>query len=88
MKKTLFVLSVFAAFALASCSSKSDCDCTISSDTLGVNQPLFTSDAPTFTDIDKNCDEINWDDIMNNAEYGDVWGDSGELGFTLSCVEH
>ncbi len=88
MKKTLFVLSAFAAFALASCSSTSDCDCTISDDTLGVDQPLFTPDAPTFTDIEKNCDEINWDDIKNNAAWGDIWGDSGDMGFNLSCVEH
>lgn len=86
MKKTLFVLSVIAVFVSLSCSSKSDCDCTVS--WKGMNAYLFTQDEPTFTDIEKDCDEINWEDI--SKEFYDVWTlDEITSGrYTLSCVEH
>lgn len=86
MKKTLFVLSVFAAFALASCSSKSDCDCTVSGNNVPPTE-LFTDEYPTFTEIEKNCDEINWNDFTNHGNYGS-WADGADYGYTLSCVEH
>lgn len=86
MKKTLFVLSVIAVFVSVSCSSKSDSDCTVS--WKGMDAYLFTQDEPTFTGIEKDCDEINWEDI--SKEFYDVWTLDEITGgrYTLSCVKY
>ncbi len=81
MKKVLFVMGAFLAFA--ACDPVSDCNCTISSD-MGITFDLFTEEAATIVDFEGTCDQVTYADITLPEE----WIDAEELGLTLSCVEN
>jgi hypothetical protein len=83
MKKVLFLMGAFLAFA--ACEQKADCDCTISGDM--TNVPLFTEEQATLVEFQGTCDQATWTDLSEELQTNwlDENGDPGNL--TLSCVE-
>lgn len=83
MKKVLFVMGAFLAFA--ACNPTSDCDCTVSGDL--VSEPLYTEEEATVVEFEGECDQVKWEDLSEELQgaWLDENGDPGSL--TLSCVE-
>lgn len=93
MKKTLLTLGVLGlmTFGLTSCGDEKDCDCTVAfGDT---TQALYTEDAPSVTDFDGDCEDVEFSDMNIAAEdlpegvTLDSWSNYAELGGTFTCVE-
>ncbi len=83
MKKVLFLMGAFLAFA--ACDPISDCDCTASGEM--AENPLYTEEAATLVEFQGTCDQVTWADLT--GEWAELYpeADAVELGLTLSCVE-
>lgn len=83
MKKVLFLMGAFLAFA--ACDPVSDCDCTASNDMM--SNELFTEEAATLVEFQGTCDQVTFEDLT--GEWAELYpaADMAELKITLSCVE-
>ena len=83
MKKVLFLMGAFLAFA--ACDPISDCDCTATSPLM--SNELFTEEAATLVEFQGTCDQVTFEDLT--GEWAELYpaADMESLGITLSCVE-
>lgn len=83
MKKVLFLMGAFLAFA--ACDPVSDCDCTAVAEM--AENPLYTEEEATLVEFQGTCDQVTWADLTGTWAELYPAEDSEAAGFTLSCVE-